>query len=130
MSREHDVSSLVGFLKRIPGVVGTIGSGTFKNGNWWAKFTIDIDHPQPWKVVQEFGYVLNYLSLNQRLPTVFMPVSPLPYANGPAREFLSWVIQSTDPEFTPQTCFEWLESRLPKPVDDLTQWPTDSDEQA
>ena len=29
--------------------------------------------------------------LNERLPTVFMPVSPPPYANGPAREFLSWV---------------------------------------
>jgi len=46
MPREHDVTRLVSFLKRIPGVVGSIGSGTFENGNWWTKFTFDIDHRQ------------------------------------------------------------------------------------
>jgi len=60
MPLEHDVSSLVSFLKRVPAVVGAIGSGTFDNGNWWTKFTIDIDHPQVWNVIQELGYVLNY----------------------------------------------------------------------
>ena len=74
MPLEHDVSSLVSFLKRIPAVVGAIGSGTFDNGNWWTKFTIDIDHPQAWNVVQELGYVLNYLSVNERLPTA--PAKP------------------------------------------------------
>jgi len=130
MPLEHDVSSLVSFLKRIPAVVGAIGSGTFDNGNWWTKFTIDIDHPQAWNVVQELGYVLNYLSVNERLPTVFMPVSPPPYANGPACEFLSWVIESKDPDFTPETCVEWLHTRLPNPVNDLIQWPSDAEEQA
>ena len=130
MSREHELNTLVAFLKRVPGITGSIGSGTFENGNWWAKFTIDLDHSQAWNVVQELGYVLNYLSLNERLPTVFMPVSPPPYMNGPAREFLSWVIESKDPDFTPATCVEWLQGRLPNPVDDLLQWPSDVDEQA
>ena len=94
------------------------------------QFTIDLDHSQAWNVVQELGYVLNYLSLNERLPTVFMPVSPPPYMNGPAREFLSWVIESKDPDFTPATCVEWLRGRLPNPVDDLSQWPSEVDEQA
>ena len=64
MPRAHDVSTLVSFLTRIPGVVGSIGSGTFENGNWWTNFTLDLDHPQAWNVVQELGYVLNYLSLD------------------------------------------------------------------
>ena len=109
MPREHDVSGLVSFIQRIPGIAGSIGGGTFENGNWWTKFTLDLDDPQAWNVVQELGYVLNYLSLEERLPTIFMPVSPPPYANGPAREFLSWVIESRDPEFTPEVCVQWLE---------------------
>ena len=88
----------------------------------------NLDHPQAWNVVQELDYVRIYFSLNERLPTVFMPVSPSPYANGPAREFLSWVIESKDPDFTPATCAEWLEGRLPNPIDDLTQWPSDAEE--
>ena len=127
MPREHDLNTLVAFLKRVPGITGSIGSGTFENGNWWAKFTIDLDHSQAWNVVQELGYVLNYLSLNERLPTVFMPVSPPPYMNGPAREFLSWVIESTEPSFTPDSCAEWLEGRLPRPVADWEQWKTDGE---
>jgi hypothetical protein len=46
------------------------------------KFAIDIEHPLAWSVVQELGHVLNYVSLEERLPTVFMPVSPPPYMNG------------------------------------------------
>lgn len=130
MPREHDLSDLLEYLAKIPGVVGSIGSGTFDNGNWWVKLTIDIDHPQAWNAVQELGHVLNYVSLDDRLPTVFMPVSPPPYANGPAREFLSWVIESKDPDFTSDECLEWLHGRLPRPVDDLSQWETDEDGQA
>jgi hypothetical protein len=55
-----------------------------------------------------------------------MPVSPPPYLNGGV-EFLSWVIESTDPSFTPNKCVEWLEGRLPRPVDDLEQWKMDDD---
>ena len=72
--------------------------------------------------IRELGHVLNYLSLDERLPTVFMPVSPPPYLNGGPREFLSWVIESKAKDFAPATCAEWLEGRLPQPVDDLKQW--------
>jgi hypothetical protein len=58
-----------------------------------------------------------------------MPVSPPPYLNGGV-EFLSWVIESTDPSFSPDNCLEWLEGRLPRPVDELSQWQTDDDEDA
>ena len=39
-----------------------------------AKFTIDPSDPLAWRVVQELAHVLNCLSLDERLPTVFMPV--------------------------------------------------------
>ena len=55
-----------------------------------------------------------------------MPVSPPPYMNGGV-EFLSWVIESTDPSFAPEKCAEWLEGRLPRPVDDLAQWEMDDE---
>jgi hypothetical protein len=117
-----EFAELEAYLQRVPGIGGSIGNGRFENGNWWIKFRIDIGHPLAWNVVQEFGNVLNYLSVTERLPTVFMPVSPPSYLNGGPREFLSWVIESTDSEFAPRTCAEWLEGRLPRPVDDLSQW--------
>jgi hypothetical protein len=83
------------------------------------------NHSLAWNVVQELGHVLNYLSLDERLPTVFMPVSPPPYMNGGPEEFLSWVIECKDKAFMPGTCAKWLESRLPNPVDDETQWQSD-----
>jgi hypothetical protein len=107
-----------------------MGSGTGDNGRWWVKMIIDIDHPLAWNVVQELGCVLNYISLDERLPTVFMPVSPAPYLNGGPREFLSWVIESTDPQFEPDSCREWLEGRLPQPVDNVSAWETDDDDEA
>jgi hypothetical protein len=42
-------------------------------------------------------------------------------------EFLSWVIESTDPSFPPDKCTGRLEGRLPRPVDDLEQWEIDDD---
>lgn len=107
---------------RVPAIVGPIGKGSDQHGKWWVKFAIDLDHELAWHVVQEFGYVLNYLSLDERLPTVFIPVSPPPYMNGGPREFLSWVIECDDPDFAPAKCAEWLEARLPTPVEDMTQW--------
>ena len=88
------------------------------------KFSLDITHPLAWNVVQEFGHVLNYLSVEERLPTVFKPVSPDPYMNGGPDDFLSWVIECESSDFRPGTCAEWLEGRLPRPVDDLDQWET------
>ena len=120
---DHDeFEELLSYLAKVPGVTGNIGSGTFDNGNWWVKFSLELSHPLAWHVVQELGSVLNYLSVDERLPTVFMPVSPPPYLNGGPREYLSWVIESKEPSFKPGKVAEWLGGRLPRPVDDLSQW--------
>jgi hypothetical protein len=102
--------------------VGTGSGGTA----WWAKFTIDVSDPLAWRTVQELGHVLNYLSLEERLPTVFMPVSPPPYLNG-GGEFLSWVIECQDQDCTPAIIADWLHARLPRPVEDRKQWEIDAD---
>jgi hypothetical protein len=111
------------YLFRIPGIKPGFGKGYLDDGLWWMKFQIEITHPLAWHVVQELGHVVNYISLDERLPTIFYPVSPPPYLNG-GPEFLSWVIESRDKEFSPAHLAEWLEGRLPRPVDDLTQWET------
>lgn len=122
MTGEKMFDPLKDYLLKMPAVTKGIGSGVFENGGWWVKFAIDIAHPLAWNLVQEMGHVLNYLSLNERLPTAFKPVSPPPYMNGGPANFLSWVIECVDRDFTPTTCLEWLDGRLPRPVDDLTQW--------
>jgi hypothetical protein len=125
-STTPDFERLFAFIEKLPAIdlpAGrkSIGHGVFKNGNWWIKFAFDTKHALAWRHVQELGFVLNYVSVEERLPTVFMPVSPPPYMNG-GEEFLSWVIESKEPSFTPDKCAEWLEGRLPRPVDDLKQW--------
>jgi hypothetical protein len=128
MSEGHHpkFTTLVDFLCRIPALEadadlpgGGIGSGEGPEG-WWVKFSIDIDHELAWQTVQELGHVLNDLSLEERLPTAFKPVSPPPYLNGGPEEFLSWVIEGA--EMPPGTVAKWLEERLPKPVEDLSAW--------
>jgi hypothetical protein len=119
---------LVAFLEKLPAISlpgdrKSNGTGLSKDGNWWVKFSLSTNHELSWRHVQELGFVLNYISLTERLPTVFKPVSPPPYLNGGV-EFLSWVIESTMPSFTPDEASEWLEGRLPRPVDDLEQWKT------
>jgi hypothetical protein len=121
MSAQPEFQGLKAYLARVPGVTGSIGSGFLNDGRWWVKFRIDTKHHLAWRVVQEFGHVLNYLSISDRLPTVFMPVSPPPYLNG-GPEFLSWTIESKNKDFEPEKCVEWLEGRLPRPVDDEDQW--------
>ena len=117
------IDILVNFLKRVPSIKnGLVAGGFFDNGLWWIKFKIDIHHPLAWRVVQELGHILNYVSIEERLPTVFMPVSPPVYLNGGPDEFLSWVIESTDVSFTPDQCKEWLEGRLPRPVEISESW--------
>ena len=113
---------LVAYLERIPAVQGPIGTGVDDNGLWWVKFTIDTTHALAWHVVQELGHVLNYVSVSERLPTIFMPVSPPPYLNGGPEEFLSWVIETKAAAFSPSDCAQWLEGRLPRPVDDEAAW--------
>jgi hypothetical protein len=80
----HDFSTLQQYLALIP-ATSWVASGTFENGNWWVKFDINITHPLAWNVVQEFGDVLNYVSVSERLSSVFMPVSPPPYLKGGPR---------------------------------------------
>ena len=110
------------YLLKIPSIQGPISQGSNEEGMWWVKFSIDIEHPLAWNVVQELGYILNYLSLEERLPTLFMPISPSPYLNGGPKEYLSWVIECKSKGFSPNTCTEWLQTRLPNPVDDESQW--------
>jgi len=120
--RRFNFQDLEEYLAKVPSVKLPIGTGQDEGGGWWVKFSLDISHALAWHVVQEFGHVLNYLSVNERLPTVFKPVSPPPYMNGGPAEFLSWVIECSDEAMTPRKVKEWLEGRLPRPVDDLEQW--------
>ncbi|MFK7984029.1 MAG: hypothetical protein AB8G86_28895 [Saprospiraceae bacterium] len=115
-------NSVIEYLEKIPSINSPIATGSDEKGFWWIKFQIDISNPYAWNVVQELGCVINYISLNERLPTVFYPVSPAPYLNGGPKEFLSWVIETKDTEFKPENLKEWLEGRLPNPVEDLEQW--------
>ena len=129
LSPETTFDNLIEYLIRVPSIETNdtpskgIGRGV-EDDKWWVKFSIDIDHDLSWWVVQEFGHVLNYLSLETRLSTTFKPVSPPPYMNGGPSDFLSWVIEG-DEVTTPDTTAEWLEGRLPRPVEDETQWAID-----
>jgi hypothetical protein len=128
MDDQQEFEKLLIYLKRMPAVSRTgIAMGKFEDGNWWVKFSLEIKHPLAWHVVQELSCVLNYLSVEERLPTVFMPVSPAQYLNGGPEDFLSWVIESKLPSFAPAAAAAWLEGRLPRPVEDLSQWPTSDD---
>ena len=104
--------------RRYPQSKIRIGTGWGSETAWWVKFVIDVSDPLAWRVVQELGHILNYLSVSERLPTVFMPVSPPPYLNGGPTEFLSWVIECRDHNNTPEIVAKWLEGRLPRPVGD------------
>ena len=122
MPDECSFETLKAFLARVPAIQPPIGVGQFDGGGWYAKFAINVQHKLAWNLVQEFGHILNYVSANERLPTVFMPVSPPPYMNGGPEEYLSWVIECRDRSFTPDMAAEWLEGRLPKPVEQEDEW--------
>jgi len=122
---ERAFKSLIDYLEKVPAINSPIATGTDEEGFWWIKFQIDIENEYAWSVVQELGCVVNYVSINERLPTAFYPVSPAPYLNGGPTDFLSWVIETKDREFKPGTLMKWLEGRLPNPVDDIEQWNLD-----
>src|SRR5688572_24378373 len=113
MSEDKKLTRLLDFLERMPAMnlpAGreSIGHGWHDDGTWWVKFSLKTGHNLAWRHVQELGHVLNYISVSERLPTVFTPVSPPPYMNGGV-EFLSWMIESKTDSFTPDKCAEWLE---------------------
>lgn len=124
-----DFTRLSEFFKKVPsiGEQGLMAYGSDGKQAWWIKFQINIEHDLAWQTVQELGHVLNYLSTNERLPTQFLPVSPPPYMNGHAKEFLAWVIQCNHEDFPPDVVCDWLEGRLPNPVDDVTKWKIETD---
>ena len=126
---EMNFDRLSQFFSQIPSVQqsGIVAHGTDGQQAWWFKLNIDIEHPLAWQTVQELGHVLNYLSTNERLPTQFFPVSPPPYMNGEAKDFLAWVIQCNHADFSPDVVCDWLEARLPNPVNDENQWKIKTD---
>ncbi|HEY6911761.1 MAG TPA: hypothetical protein VI356_20455 [Myxococcales bacterium] len=125
MATDEKMAPLMDYLRRLPGV-SVLSAGTFESdGRWWVKFGIDIHHRLAWRVVQELGHVLNYLSVKDRLPTVFMPVSPPPYMNGGPEDFLAWVVESRAADVDPKLIAEWLEGRLPRPVESTKEWDLD-----
>lgn len=125
---DSSFAALIDFLLKVPSIEKGISSGVHESGKWWVKFSLDIDHQYAWNVVQEIGHVVNYVSINERLPTVFYPVSPPPYMNGGPKDFLSWVIETKDTDFTPDDLKEWLEGRLPNPIGDLDSWNMNDEE--
>jgi hypothetical protein len=114
-------------LERVPAITG-LSTSEASEPLWWIKFNIDTHHPLAWHVVQEFGHVLNYFSLGDRFPVVFMPVSPPPYLNGGPDAFLSWVIEASLPFADAGYVAEVLEGYLPRPVEDLKMWTTQDEE--
>ena len=122
MANDSSLQPLLAYLSSLPAVQQPLGQGEESDGCWWVKFGINTEHPLAWRVVQELAHVLNYLSAEERLPTVFKPVSPPPCMNGGPEQFLSWVIECNDPDFSPADAARWLEGRLPRPVADLSQW--------
>lgn len=116
-------------MRKVPAIENPIGNGIFDTGLWWIKFQINIEHSLAWQVVQEIGHVVNYLSLDEKLPTTFYPVSAPPYMNGGPKDYLYWIIESTSIDFTPDLLQEWLEGRLPRPVDNLDEWNKGSEDE-
>ncbi len=129
MENTLDVNPLVDFISQIPAVGQTISSESDEEGRWFIKFQIDIHHQLAWRVVQELSNVVNLLSNEERLPTIFYPVSPPAYRNGGPEDCLSWVIQCGDADFAPDELVEWLLERLPSPVDDEYAWILEDEEE-
>jgi len=122
---QHYLKDIENLLKQIP-TINTVTSGINPRGDWSVRFFINIQHKLAWNVIQELGFILNGISLSEKLPTVFMPVSPPPYLNGGPEEYLSWVIESKTKNVNPRMICEILQERLPNPLSDEDQWIMDS----
>jgi hypothetical protein len=109
------------FLLTIPCVTDVIIPDTVGR-TWFLKLQIDISSPIAWHFVQEFGHILNYISLDERLPTKFYPVSAPPYLNGGPQDFLYWIIEATQSGVKPNFILEYLIGRLPEDVGNEDDW--------
>jgi hypothetical protein len=118
-----DLTRLVAYLSRIPAASVT-STSTPSDARWSVWMQIDVTHRLAWHVVQELAYVLNGLSVTETLPTIFVPMSPPPYMNGGPEEYLSWVIRAQTDDADPDVVAQYLEGRLPRPVDDPARWPS------
>lgn len=112
------------FVSQIPGV-DVISISEPDESRWWVKLQIDINSKTAWPVVQNLAYVLNELSVSEKLPTTFKPTSPPPYLNGGPDEFLFWVIEADIPFLDPRVITAYLKQRLPDPVADEQAWLTE-----
>ena len=63
MGTETELKTLKEYLAKVPSINPDMSSGIFENGCWWVKFQIDTHHKLAWRVVQELGHLLNYMSL-------------------------------------------------------------------
>jgi hypothetical protein len=120
---EAELLELAVLVSNIPAV--RVLSRSEGQAVWWIKLVIDIHDPLAWRVVQELGHLLNFISFDQRLPTRFYPVSPPPYMNGGPAEFLAWIIAAAKPDVPPRTIQAVLEGRLPRPVTSTEAWELD-----
>ncbi len=108
-------------LKKIP-CVRFIATSKIGEPFWWLKFGIDINSKIAWAVIQELGHILNYISINDKLPVKFYPVSPPPYINGGPEEFLSWVVEPVIPFVDTNIIYDYLIGRLPENYDKDESW--------
>ncbi|MDR1708408.1 MAG: hypothetical protein LBS70_01670 [Candidatus Accumulibacter sp.] len=115
---------LAALLAKLP-AVSVVSFDSAPDARWWVKLDIDLGHRLAWNVVQELGFALNGASVDERSPTVFMPVSPPPRLNGGPEEFLSWAIEPKSGHVDPALVATALEGSLPTPVDDESQWSLD-----
>jgi hypothetical protein len=110
-------------LGRIPHVV-ILQTSLPTEPLFWVKFKVDLSAPIAWNIVQELSFVLNDISTDDRLPTLFKPVSPPPYLNGGPEEYLAWMVESRIEFQDAGQIATMLENRLPKPIENADAWVT------
>ena len=119
---------LIEFLDSLPAisrfehpVPPNYGMGRFEDGNWWIKFQIDIEDELAWDIVQLLAFVANGAALNDPFPTQFFPSAPPPENGGGPKELLAWVVESTDPKFTPDEFRDALSFYIPTEREDIIE---------
>ncbi len=123
---QDGLKKIAAFLARLP-AVQTVATSKKGEAFWWLKFGIDLRSKIAWSVVQELAHVVNYLSVSERLPTKFYPVSPPPYLNGGPEDFLSWIIEPTIPYVDTAVIHAYLQDRLPKEPEKEESWAAPED---